>query len=231
MVTVFTSSFNYGKYLPRAIESVLKQSYGDFEYHLVDYGSTDNTWEIIKSYNDPRIVPMQIGSQKNKSAVMNHSVRLAKGSHWVWCPADDYLHPDLLRVKMIHSEQFPDSILYDDFWVVNENNYSINEVTLPDMSQEFIRREIWNTSLIAFTGIFIPVGKLIELPWPEDENISEDYQWMIEATIRGYEFVKVPMKLHYKRNHSKSVTYSDYSAVISNMQVIWDKVRSKYGSA
>ncbi len=54
-VTVILTSYNHEKYLREAIESVLQQSFSDFELIIGDDASTDNSWEIIQSYNDPRI--------------------------------------------------------------------------------------------------------------------------------------------------------------------------------
>ena len=54
-VTVILTSYNHEKFIAEAIESVLNQTYTDFELIILDDASTDNSWNIIKSYNDPRI--------------------------------------------------------------------------------------------------------------------------------------------------------------------------------
>jgi glycosyltransferase involved in cell wall biosynthesis len=226
MITVFTSSFNYGKYLRKSIESVLSQTYRDFEYHLIDYGSIDNTWEIINSYKDDRIKAIQIGCQKNKTFAMNHSIRISKSGYWSWCPADDHWQSSLLERKIEYSLKYPDAVLYDDFWVIDDSGRVVQEVELPSYSCELIKTEIWKRSLIGFTGIFIPVSLLKELPFPEWENISEDYAWMIQAVGKGIDFIRVPEKLHYKRNHPGSVTDSRYAEVIANMSKIWERLRN-----
>jgi len=226
-ITVFTSSYNYAKHLRQSIESVLSQTYQDFEYHLIDYGSTDNTWEIISEYKDDRIKAMQIGSQPNGSFVMNHSIRLAQGKYWSWCPADDYWHSTLLEKKVEYAKKYPEAVLYNDFFTIDDNGNSLGEVTLPIMTQEYIREKIWEHGLIGFTGIFIPVYIFedLNLYFPEDEFISEDYWWMIMATTMGLEFVGVPEKLHYKRKHAQSMTQSRFNEMIANMKVIHKKIR------
>src|SRR4030067_2626042 len=122
MITVFTSSFNYGKFLRKSIDSVLNQTYKDFEYHLIDYGSTDDTWKIIQEYAyDPRVQAIQIGEQPNKVFAMNHSIRISKGNYWVWCPADDYLHITMLERAVQYILRYPDAVLYSDCYVVDDN--------------------------------------------------------------------------------------------------------------
>ena len=51
MITVFTSCYNQAEYLSAAIESVLRQTYEDFQYLIYDDGSTDNSWDIINKRN------------------------------------------------------------------------------------------------------------------------------------------------------------------------------------
>ena len=54
-VTVWLTSYNHEKYLRESIDSILAQTFSDFELYIIDDNSTDNSWEIIKSYQDHRI--------------------------------------------------------------------------------------------------------------------------------------------------------------------------------
>ena len=54
-ISIFMSSYNYAKYLALAIQSVLNQSFTDFELFIIDDASTDESWQIIQNYKDPRI--------------------------------------------------------------------------------------------------------------------------------------------------------------------------------
>src|ERR1700690_1971582 len=54
-VSVFLTSFNHAKYLRGSIDSVLHQTFSDFELIILDDASTDDSWQIIQSYSDPRI--------------------------------------------------------------------------------------------------------------------------------------------------------------------------------
>jgi len=55
-ISIFMSSYNYAKYLRDAIDSVLNQTFTDFELYIMDDASTDNSWDIIQSYSDPRLI-------------------------------------------------------------------------------------------------------------------------------------------------------------------------------
>jgi len=227
MITVFTSSYNYGRYLRTSIESVLNQTYKDFEYHLIDYGSTDDTWKIMQGYKDPRIKAIQIGKQVNKAFAMNHSIRISRGDFWVWCPADDYFHETLLRRSREYSRRYPGAVLYSDNYTIDDNGRQYMSHIREEFTDEQLKKEIWKRSVIGFTGIFIPMRIFRDtgLYFPEDENYSEDYCWMIQAVMQGVKFRHIPEKLHYKRKHKGSSTNREYKELVANIKVIHERLR------
>ena len=230
-VTVFTSSFNYSHHLRQAIRSVIGQRYKNFEYHLVDYGSTDGTLKMMKEYEyDPRVKVISIGPKPNKVFSMNESIRLAKGDFWTWCPADDYFHPDFLTKKLEFAAKYPKAVLYNDNFVVDGNSKVYASKKRPEFTKEELKKTIWEKSVIGFTGIFIPmyIFRDMDLCFPEEENYSEDYRWMIEAVMEGIEFKRIPEKLTFKRKHKGSCTNREYKDIIANVKIIHETLRKKY---
>ncbi len=94
MISVVMPVYNGEKYLREAIESILNQTYKDFEFIILNDGSTDNTEEIILSYEDPRIV--YIKNDKNLQIVetLNRGISLAKGKYIARMDADDISLPE-----------------------------------------------------------------------------------------------------------------------------------------
>ena len=88
--TIVIPSYNRGHIVGRAIESVLNQSYSDFEIIVVDDGSTDNTKEVVCQYMDSRI---NYFFQENSgvSVARNTGSKLAKGDYLVFLDSDDYV--------------------------------------------------------------------------------------------------------------------------------------------
>lgn len=231
MITVFTSSYNYSKHLKRAIDSVMSQTYKDFEYHLIDYGSTDDTWDIMQQYaKDPRVKTIKMASQTNKVFAMNESIRMAKGDFWVWCPADDFLHPKMLERSLFYAARHPGAVLYHDAYLVDNDNKQIGKRKSLEYTDKQLRKIIWQKSVIGFTGIFIPTSIFRDtgLYFPENENYSEDYRWMIEAVMNGVKFRRVPECLSYKRKHGGSCTKREYKDIIANIKVIHKELKEKY---
>ncbi len=204
-ITVFTSSYNHGEFLSQAIESVLGQSYQDIEYLLYDDGSTDDTWEIIQEYSDPRIRSFKLEKQPNVGCIINHSWGEMKGSAWVWCPADDFLLPRCIEIKERYSSE--DSVVYSDWIKVNKDNRRIGDVALKPKTSEQFAQDIWNKCEIGFTGIYIPRSVIDKTsPFPEDMDCGEDYFWTLMAVKQGIAFNHLPLITHGKRLHDNRTT-------------------------
>src|SRR5215472_18447331 len=92
-VSVAMSVYNCEQYLPASIDSILTQTFEDFEFIIVDDGSTDRSAEIIKSYGDSRIVFLQQSNQGVASA-LNHALRFALGEYVARQDADDISLPE-----------------------------------------------------------------------------------------------------------------------------------------
>jgi glycosyltransferase involved in cell wall biosynthesis len=94
-VTVLTTVYNGEKYLHDCMRSILGQQFTDFEFVIIDDGSTDATAEIVKSYNDPRIVFIQ-ANRMGRTKVLNWGLSLARGKYVAILDADDVSSPDRL---------------------------------------------------------------------------------------------------------------------------------------
>ena len=95
-ISVVMSVFNGGDYLRKSIESILNQSYLNFEFIIINDGSTDTSLKIIKSYKDNRIV---LVNRKNKGLItsLNEGISLAKGRYIARMDADDISFPSRLE--------------------------------------------------------------------------------------------------------------------------------------
>lgn len=98
LVSIILATYNRSKYISKAIESVLNQSYRDFELVIIDDASTDKTSEVLNSYNDSRI---KIISNKNNLGFvksLNKGIKYAKGKYIARIDDDDFW-PDSSKLK------------------------------------------------------------------------------------------------------------------------------------
>lgn len=96
-ISVILLTYNRAKLLPRAIKSVLNQTFSDFELVIINDAATDNTDEIVKSFNDKRIVYKKHKENKGTLAGANTGFDTAKGKYVVYFNDDDEFLPDALE--------------------------------------------------------------------------------------------------------------------------------------
>jgi glycosyltransferase involved in cell wall biosynthesis len=98
-VTVVTPNYNYARYLPQRLDSILAQTYQDFELIILDDASTDNSREVIESYaKDPRIRTIYNGENSGSTFKQwNLGLKHARGRYIWFAEADDYAKPSLIE--------------------------------------------------------------------------------------------------------------------------------------
>ena len=110
-VSVLMCVYNEGHYLSEAIESILNQTYRDFEFLIINDGSTDSSREIILSYDDPRIRlvdnPKNMGLPKS----LNRGLELARGTLICRMDSDDISFPERLEKQIPFMEKNPDVLI------------------------------------------------------------------------------------------------------------------------
>lgn len=108
-VSVVMSVFNTGNYLKESIESILNQTFKDFEFIIINDGSTDRSLEIIKSYNDDRIILI---NQENTglAAALNNGIAIAKSDYIARMDADDISLPNRLKLQYEFMENHPECV-------------------------------------------------------------------------------------------------------------------------
>lgn len=108
LISVVMPVYNGGKYLREAIESILNQTYGNFEFLIINDGSSDNTDEIIRSYTDRRIVYLQNDGNCGLVYTLNYGISVAKGEYIARMDADDISEPTRFEKQIEVFEKDPE---------------------------------------------------------------------------------------------------------------------------
>lgn len=106
-VSVIIPVFNAEKYLHQAIQSILFQTFTDFELIIIDDGSTDNSLTILQSFDDIRIKLIQNQGNQGISTSLNKGIDLAKGKYIARMDADDIAMPERLEKQVAFLEKNP----------------------------------------------------------------------------------------------------------------------------
>lgn len=110
-ISFVVTSYNYDQYISQTLDSILAQSYKNFEVIVVDDGSTDNSLKIIEQYikkdNRIKLYQHENGQNKGLPASVALGVKKAKGEFIAFCESDDYLAQDYLEEKINYINLYP----------------------------------------------------------------------------------------------------------------------------
>ncbi len=118
-VSVIIPTYNHSQYVCRAIDSILAQTYKDYEVIVVDDGSTDGTREVLSKYGNK----INYIYQENKGlpSARNTGIKASTGEYFVFLDADDYISPKALEIEVRFLENHPQiGWVYSDYYCVNK---------------------------------------------------------------------------------------------------------------
>lgn len=130
-ITVLLPTFNDGPFLTAAIESILNQTFEDFELLIVDDGSTDGTAASIAALQDPRLRIIRHVTNRGITASLNAGLDAARGRFIARMDGDDIADPQRLRCQFDFFERHPEvGVVGSARWVVDEAGEVVGEATV-----------------------------------------------------------------------------------------------------
>ena len=225
-VSVVITTHNYGHYLVEAIQSVLDQTFGDFELIVVDDGSTDNTREIVGSFGDHRIKYIY-QEHHGGNAARNVGTSASTGEYIAFLDADDIWLPEKLAMQVGLLDAHPDvAIVCSDFYrfdnqsgVITSQAWEKRKID-PKMALRLLLSErafaVTSTVLIR-ADVITAVGG-----WDESLRINQDWDMLVRIAQR-YNFDVIRKPLVKKRQHGTSLSgdwelrYQTYPDVLNKV--------------
>jgi len=223
-ISVVMSVYNGERWLGEAIESVLAQTYRDFEFIIVDDGSTDGTPAILADYaaRDERI---RIISQENTgvSRAMNRVLPQVRHEWVARFDADDVMHPRRLERQLAFLEAHPDLAVASCFAdYIDEEGHKVGVYDNPLTSPETVRRWLEQGRVIHFiqSGAIMRRDVVLEVGGYRPEySVTEDTDLWNRIAERGYGVLVQPEVLMKVRVHERSLTRS--SMLLQAQQFRW----------
>lgn len=204
LVTVITPAYNRGEtYLPGVLDSVLAQDYPNFEYIVLDDGSTDNTAEVLASYDDPRL---RWESHANMGVIktINKAFGMAKGDYITVVNSDDPVLPGMITESVKFLEAHPEVLAsYPDWNMIDENDNITRHIQVYEYNRVDMVR--WSHCLPG-PGTFLR-RKAIELTggYSEDYPHIFDHEFYLRLTMHG-PMARLPKTIANFRAHSGSIS-------------------------
>jgi glycosyltransferase involved in cell wall biosynthesis len=211
LVSISMPAFNAEHYIAEAIESILSQSYQNFELIICDDGSTDKTRKIIDRYDDPRIIKIFSKVNRGLIATRNEIAQIAKGKYLALLDADDLAFPERLSLQVEFLESGNADLCGADHWTLNQGTGAIKPS----------RQRHSNADIQALLSVCSPlcnpaVMGRIEIfrahPYLTSYIHAEDYCLWTEIALAGYKFANIPQKLIIYRLHPTQTSVNHMGA-------------------
>lgn len=236
LVSIVIPNYNYERFIAKALDSALSQTYENVEIVVVDDCSSDRSVELISSYIS-RGEPIHFFQNKSNRGVVdthNRCIKLSHGEYIVVLSSDDYLHPDFVKEMVEVLDQHPTAAMAaSDIWYVdNEDAITASESFYP---KSFFCKGIYQCKVWLFTNTFVPSQVLFRRTCIEDEEIGGMFSYLADTFIDTelwyrmclkYDFIYLKKKLAYYRMHTGS-----YSKSYENMKLYlqWYLARKRFG--
>jgi glycosyltransferase involved in cell wall biosynthesis len=228
--SIILPTYNRAHFLPKAIQSVLGQTFEDWELVIIDDGSTDSTAELVRSYKDPRIRYIYQQNQE-RSAARNNGINHAQGDYICFLDSDDYYLPEKLNtffeeLKKVISRKV---ILYDG--LIFEDNQKRTRSSIPIRERDQTIFEFLLLNPIGPLQVCIPRELLIQNGFNPVLRIGEDVElWLRLAVTSDF----IPVNSFYTValvHEDRSVNLKKVNAAkeqLNTLQLIFSSsVRSK----
>lgn len=208
-ISVIMPVYNGEKFLSMAIDSILEQSFEDFEFIIIDDGSSDGTEGIIKSYSDPRIVYLNNQSNKGLSHSLNLGIKRALGQYIARMDADDISSNNRFETQINYLEKNNEvDILGSAAYLIDENDKIFGKANKPKSHIEIMWQSLFSTPLIHPT-IMGRTAIFKDNFYDESAKNSEDYElWSRLLFEKKAILHNLDIPLINYRVHSKSFTRS-----------------------
>jgi len=218
LVSIVIPTFNRGNCIGRAIQSVLNQTYINWEAIIIDNHSEDNTEDIVRQFQDSRIKSYKIHNNGVIAASRNLAIRNANGEFIAFLDSDDWWMPRKLEESIRYLDEGAD-VVYHDLYIVNSNNqsfywrktesYQLETPAFVDLIER--GNALCNSSVVVRKLLVDNTGCLSEgckvISW-------EDYDFWLRLAKQTERFVHIKKVLGYYWNVDKNKSL----ARINNLQ-------------
>lgn len=203
LISIVLPIYNGEKYMRQSIDSVINQTYKNWELIIIDDCSSDNTPTIAKEYaeNDNRIRYYRNETNLKLPRGLNRGFSLSKGDYLTWTSDDNMYLPNALEVMLNTLVENKVELVYASYDIIDENDERIGETIAPEDSKRAILA--WNCVGACFLytrRVYEEIGE-----YNPDLFLVEDYEFWIRVCSK-FEGIAIKEKLYRYRSHSGNLT-------------------------
>ena len=217
IVTVYITNYNYGRYLDKAIKSVLNQSYQNFELIIIDDGSTDHSKDIIIGYE--KLPNVFVIHQNNKGLNIANNIALnqANGKYIIRLDADDYFDHRALEIMVTTLDKDSDlALVFPDYYEIDDDDNIITQVKRHDFENDvtLFDQPAHGACTMIRRKFLLEIGG-----YDETFNRQDGYDlWL--SIIDNYHVKNINLPLFNYRRHSSNLTNDEELLLKTRAQII-----------
>ena len=231
-VSVIVPVYNTEKYLKNCIDSLLKQNFEDYEIIVINDLSPGNAEEIIKSYNDKKIVYIKNKTNKGIGYNRNLGIKKAKGEYVCFIDSDDYVKEDFISKMYNYSKENNLDLCVCDYVNVDEEGNKLKEFNLSDFcitNYEENNKILCEINLAPWNKLY-KKDMLVKNKIEFSETLKyEDLSFVALSIKNSKKIGKINEQLNYYTIHNNSETTTRDKRVFDIFKQL-DIVRNEYKS-
>ena len=225
-VSVVMPVYNGERYLKEAMESILNQTFRDFEFIIINDASTDKSEEIIKSFIDSRIIYIKNDKNLGQAESLNKGIRNTRGLYVARMDQDDISLPERISVQSAYMEANREVAILGT-WIqeIDKDNNAIRRSLFPNTPSPSIKTRLFFARLAGWASIAHPTVMIKrdlfdKIGYYDPKyHICQDYDlWF--RTVKKYRIENIPKVLLSYRNHGLSTCKRRYRDTVKEMEDI-----------
>lgn len=220
LVSVVIPTFNRKEMVVRAIESVLQQSYPNFELIVIDDGSTDGTEEIVNNYFSDKRFNYYYQQNKGQSAARNFGIDKSRGELIALLDSDNFWVTDKLEKQIeFYNNNRNYDIMFSEIFLVDKNGNILNKKKSHRFSGNILNKLLYsnfvtNNTVLINRKCFEEMGG-----FDEDLRYAEDYDLWLRFSTR-YQFIYHPIEVTYYCNEGERLSANEEKVLEANQRIL-----------
>lgn len=218
-LTILLPAYHASPFIHDAIDSLLHQSFTDFELWIIDDGSLDNTREIISNFTDNRIKKFYHDVNRGKTIVVNELINKVTSEFLTVTDADDISHPHRLKLQIERLDADEELMMCGtSYTAVNEEGYVIRSLKLKSDYKEIYASILERSQFLGATVVMRTnaVNHLSEFYRPYFSDCMEDSD-LDARMVDKFKSINLPQSLYYYRILKTSLSHKNYTIRFSHL--------------
>lgn len=210
-ISIVLPAYNCGDFLTLCLDSLLQQTFTDFELIIINDGSTDSTEKIIRTYADPRIRYIKNETNVGLITTLNKGIGLAKGKYIARMDADDICQPERLSKQKAWLDANPKvDVVGCHIALINQAGEDAGswQDDLDTPNAETLKAKMAQVNCLAHPTVMLREEIAKAYGYNFYQQHTEDYDLWLRLLADGKVIDKIPEKLLLYRVHDQSITGS-----------------------